>query len=62
MKCPYCSSQKMDLLLPKSGSKYALFEVDTHTGKRLSDALTVDVYGCPDCNGILLKSDFQFED
>lgn len=62
MKCPYCGSEKMDCVNPVTGNKYAIFEIDTEAGKRCPNALTVDIYGCPDCGGVFLKSEFVSEE
>lgn len=58
MKCPYCNSDSMREFAPTEGCTFVLSEMNIQTHKRVQGR-SVHVYGCPDCGGIFLKSQFD---
>lgn len=61
MKCPYCDSELMDRIEPNQDCQFVISEMNINSHKRVR-GFKVDMYGCPDCGGILLKSNFKLED
>ena len=57
-KCPYCGSYNFGKITPTKGNRYGLTEINTNTKQVFADTLLiVDVYGCLDCKGIILKNE-----
>lgn len=56
-KCPYCGSSNVGKVNPTKGNMYGLTEINTNNHQILADTLlVVEVHGCLDCGGLVLKN------
>lgn len=58
-KCPYCGSSNFQKLDPPNGDTFFLMSADRNNlTKNTLDGAYINAFGCYDCKGIKLTTDF----